>query len=127
MSIPWKRQRFLALTVDQRLQHARNLHLCFNCLSAHQFADCRSTQTCRSDGCDKKHHTLLHKDYNSINSKSALDSLQEEERRLDKLQFQHPEIEIIRSHTDTSNNHFVWKRSCTCLRHVRLCQQTDFA
>ena len=67
LSIP---RSFVALTVDQRLQHARNLPLCFNCLSPHQFADCQSTRTCRSDGCNKKHHTLLHKDYNSISSKA---------------------------------------------------------
>ena len=50
-----------------RLQHARDLQLCFNCFSPHKFADCQSTQTCRTDGCSKKHHTLLHNSstYNS--------------------------------------------------------------
>ena len=40
----------------------REKKLCYNCLSnEHGFADCSSKQTCKK--CQKRHNTLLHKDY----------------------------------------------------------------
>ena len=35
-----KCQHFIAMNPKDRLQHARDLQLCFNCLSPHKFADC---------------------------------------------------------------------------------------
>ena len=68
-----KCHHFIAMNPKDRLQHARDLQLCFNCLSPHKFADCQSTQTCRTDGCSKKHHTLLHNSstYNSTTQRET--------------------------------------------------------
>ena len=38
------------------------MKLCFNCLGPHAFKDCKSETTCRTDGCQRQHHTLLHRD-----------------------------------------------------------------
>ena len=52
---------FTALNVDQRQNHVRTHHLCFNCLL---FG--RRTRDCRNLGCYKRcskmHHTCLHHD-----------------------------------------------------------------
>ena len=55
-----KCQHFIAMKPKGRLQHARDPQLCCNCLGPHKLAYCQSTQTCRTAGCNMKHHTLLH-------------------------------------------------------------------
>lgn len=51
-------QKFLALSVRSRIQTARNLRLCTNCLrSGHLVSNCRAS-SCRT--CKGKHNTLLH-------------------------------------------------------------------
>ncbi|XP_063728597.1 uncharacterized protein LOC134856162 [Symsagittifera roscoffensis] len=56
----YKCEHFKALDPKQRKEHARKMHLCFNCLGNHRFTDCNSKSLCRTDNCGKKHHTLLH-------------------------------------------------------------------
>ena len=53
-------QHFLAMKPKGRLQHARDPQICCNCLGPYKLAYCHSTQTCRTAGCNMKHHTLLH-------------------------------------------------------------------
>nr|XP_029716551.1 uncharacterized protein LOC115259895 [Aedes albopictus] len=51
-------EEFLKLSPPQRIEKAKSLNLCFNCLSNnHSAAQC-TRSLCRS--CQKKHHTLLH-------------------------------------------------------------------
>ena len=53
--------RFGTMTVEQRMDHIRALHLCANCLApGHKTADCRSYGRCRT--CRDKHNTLVHQD-----------------------------------------------------------------
>ena len=53
--------KFKALSVQARAKIAVKHNLCFNCLTPdHRSRECGSTEQCASDGCKKKHHTLLH-------------------------------------------------------------------
>ena len=57
----YKCSAFNEMTGDQRMAKARELGLCFNCLSSgHRPKSCPSSRTCRT--CSGKHHSLLHKD-----------------------------------------------------------------
>lgn len=50
---------FLKLTVPERIEKARQLGLCLNCLShGHRTVKCNSERKCLT--CNKRHHTLLH-------------------------------------------------------------------
>lgn len=50
---------FLKLDVKERIETARQVRLCLNCLgSGHKTAQCSSDHRCQT--CNKKHHTLLH-------------------------------------------------------------------
>ena len=53
---------FKSLDLQSRYDHVKKLKLCFNCLGPHAFKDCKSETTCRTDGCQRRHHTLLHRD-----------------------------------------------------------------
>ena len=49
------------MTVDQRIEHIKAHHLCFNCLAPeHKTTDCRSHGRCRT--CQQKHNSLVHPD-----------------------------------------------------------------
>jgi hypothetical protein len=56
----FKCDRFLKINPRQRLSHARQANLCFNCLQTFSRTHTCSKQTCRR--CNKRHHTLLHID-----------------------------------------------------------------
>ena len=57
----YKCSAFNEMTTVQRSAKARELGLCFNCLSSgHRPKFCPSNKTCRT--CSGKHHSLLHKD-----------------------------------------------------------------
>ncbi|XP_037932588.1 uncharacterized protein LOC119667370 [Teleopsis dalmanni] len=50
---------FLALSIENRCQQAKQIQLCFNCLRKdHISTHCPSTYSCRM--CKKRHHSLLH-------------------------------------------------------------------
>ena len=56
----YKCSAFNEMTTVQRSDKARDLGLCFNCLSSgHRPKSCPSNKTCRT--CSGKHHSLLHK------------------------------------------------------------------
>ena len=55
-------KRFRSATTDQRYQMARDNHLCFACLkTGHGIGECSERKACGKDGCDKRHHAMLHK------------------------------------------------------------------
>ena len=53
---------------DQRELVKKN-KLCFNCLSSdHMISQCQSKHSCKLSGCNKRHHTLLHRETSTKNS-----------------------------------------------------------
>ncbi|CAH8529704.1 unnamed protein product [Schistosoma bovis] len=53
--------QFLALTVQDRWSHAKSKGICFVCLrQGHRVTECKLTKRCNVNGCEKKHHSLLH-------------------------------------------------------------------
>ena len=59
----WKCEKFKKMNVEERGQKAKELKLCFKCLSdAHQMRNC-SGRLCDVNGCGKLHHRLLHRPY----------------------------------------------------------------
>lgn len=51
---------FKLLDISQRSRKVNEFKLCYNCFGAHEIKNCTSKFTCRH--CDKKHHSLLHKE-----------------------------------------------------------------
>ncbi|XP_055644239.1 uncharacterized protein LOC129780226 [Toxorhynchites rutilus septentrionalis] len=51
---------FKQLTVDDRWRRVRALQLCQNCLFNHGRRACRGRKTCDIEGCQFRHHPLLH-------------------------------------------------------------------
>ena len=57
----WKCEKFTKMNFEERGQKAKEMRLCFNCLSdAHQMRNC-SGRLCDVSGCGKPHHRLLHR------------------------------------------------------------------
>ncbi|XP_055585027.1 uncharacterized protein LOC129737887 [Uranotaenia lowii] len=52
--------KFKGLSVDERWNKARALKVCFSCLCSHGRRSCRSASICNIDGCEHRHHPLLH-------------------------------------------------------------------
>ncbi|XP_055604354.1 uncharacterized protein LOC129752604 [Uranotaenia lowii] len=48
------------MTVDDRWLRIQNLGLCKTCLYSHGTRSCRNNTRCGVDGCDARHHALLH-------------------------------------------------------------------
>ena len=58
-----------ATPVDDRREFIKKNKLCFNCLSSyHMISQCRSKHSCKVSGCNKRHHTLLHRETSIKNS-----------------------------------------------------------
>ncbi|XP_055910058.1 uncharacterized protein LOC129944558 [Eupeodes corollae] len=55
-------EEFLALSPDQRQKFAKENFVCFTCLdpSKHQWKACGKKRSCGTDGCNRRHHPLLH-------------------------------------------------------------------
>ncbi|XP_062714039.1 uncharacterized protein LOC134290847 [Aedes albopictus] len=51
---------FKQLNVDDRWRRVRSLGLCQNCLFSHGRRACRGRKTCDIEGCQFRHHPLLH-------------------------------------------------------------------
>jgi len=68
----FKCDKFLKMQAKQRLNHAKQSELCFNCLQPFTRNHTCSKQVCRQ--CHKRHHTLLHIDRQneSINDKGSV-------------------------------------------------------
>ena len=48
--------------VDYRRELVKKTN-CFNCLSSdHMISQCRSKHSCKVSGCNKQHHTFLHRE-----------------------------------------------------------------
>ena len=71
----WKCEKFKKMNVEERGQKAKELKLCFNCLSdAHQMRNC-SGRLCDVNGCGKPHHRLLHRTYKNVEQKKNVDEV----------------------------------------------------
>ncbi|XP_055612957.1 uncharacterized protein LOC129759509 [Uranotaenia lowii] len=52
--------KFKDLSVEERWQQVRLFKACFSCLGSHGRRACRSGIKCNIEGCDSRHHPLLH-------------------------------------------------------------------
>ena len=73
----WKCEKFKKMNVEERGQKAKELKLCFKCLSdAHQMRNC-SGRLCDVNGCGKPHHRLLHRPYKNVEQKTNVENVDE--------------------------------------------------
>ena len=73
----WKCEKSKKMIVDERAQKAKELKLCFKCLSdAHQMRNC-SGRLCDVNGCGKPHHRLLHRSYKNVEQKQNVENVDE--------------------------------------------------
>ena len=73
----WKCEKFKKMNVEERGQKAKELKLCFKCLSdAQQMRNC-SGRLCDVDDCGKPHHRLLHRSYKDIEQKQNIENVEE--------------------------------------------------
>ena len=73
----WKCEKFKKMNVEERGQKAKELKLCFKCLSdAHQMRNC-SGRLCDVNGCRKPHHRLLHRSYKNVEQKKNVENIDE--------------------------------------------------
>ena len=73
----WKCEKFKKMNVEERGQKAKELKLCFKCLSdAHQMRNC-SGRLCDVNGCGKPHHRLLHRPYRNVEQKKNVENVDE--------------------------------------------------
>lgn len=65
--------QFKGISVDEKLSVIRNHKMCENCLNfKHSAKFCRLNSCCEIDGCNEKHHTLLHGvNYQNVNTGSG--------------------------------------------------------
>ena len=73
----WKCEKFKKMNVEERGQKAKELKLCFKCLSdAHQMRNC-SGRLCDVNGCGKPHQRLLHRPYKNEEQMQNVDNVDE--------------------------------------------------
>ena len=73
----WKCEKFKKMNVEERGQKAKELKLCFKCLSdAHQMSNC-SGRLCDVNDCGKPHHRLLHRSYKDVEQKQNVENVEE--------------------------------------------------
>ena len=73
----WKCEKFKKMNVEERGQKAKELKLCFKCLSdAHQMRNC-SGRLCDVNDCGKPHHRLLHRSYKDVEQKQNVENVEE--------------------------------------------------
>ena len=71
----WKCEKFKKMNVEERGQKAKELKLCFKCLSdAHQMINC-SGRLCDINGCGKPHHRMLHRSYKNLEQKKNVENV----------------------------------------------------
>ena len=64
---------FIAQSPEERQMTTRNSGLCFNCLNKdHRIANCPSKKNCQYTNCNKRHNTLLHRDFQVAGNSSHL-------------------------------------------------------
>ena len=73
----WKCEKFKKMNVEERGQKAKELKLCFKCLSdAHQMRNCTG-RLCDVSGCGKPHHRLQHRPYKNVEQKQNVENVEE--------------------------------------------------
>ena len=73
----WKCEKFKKMNVEERGQKAKELKLCFKCLSdAHQMRNC-SGRLCDVNGCGKPHHRLLLRSYKNEEQMQNVENVDE--------------------------------------------------
>ena len=73
----WNCEKFKKMNVEDRGQKAKELKLCFKCLSdAHQMRNC-SGRLCHVNGCGKPHNRLLHRSYTNEQLKEKVENVEE--------------------------------------------------
>ncbi|XP_055903018.1 uncharacterized protein LOC129939152 [Eupeodes corollae] len=66
--------RFAEMSVDERWKEVKALKLCFSCLRrGHNTFTCRTKFICNIGGCQRKHHKLLHNNFNFSPPESNMD------------------------------------------------------
>ena len=62
--------QFKRMAQPDRYAFVRDNRLCYNCLSlGHGVSACRSTYKCNIEGCGRRHHSLIHRDRASLDSR----------------------------------------------------------
>ncbi|TGZ31988.1 uncharacterized protein [Temnothorax longispinosus] len=61
--------KYIDATTNQKLTLIAKYQLCYNCLAKHRVVNCKVTKRCRT--CGKKHHTTIHKERTSSNTKDV--------------------------------------------------------
>lgn len=57
----WKCDQFKGLSVEERRNKARELNVCFRCLSSYHMSNsCKSIRLYQTNGCRSNHRQLLH-------------------------------------------------------------------
>ena len=72
----WNCHKFKAMKVPQRIKLVKEKRLCWLCFSSNHFSrSCSRTNTCKVDGCNKRHSTWIHgiNDYSISGNDSSLD------------------------------------------------------
>ena len=65
----WKCPKFLEISVKARLRFMHQRRLCFNCGKVgHISKYCYSEAACTKNGCEQKHHLLLHQERRDVSS-----------------------------------------------------------
>ena len=73
----WKCEKFKKMNVEERGQKAKDLKLCFKCLSdPHQMRNC-SYRLCDVNGCGNPHYRLLHRPYKNEEQKQNGENVDE--------------------------------------------------
>ena len=73
----WKCEKFKKMNVEERRQKAKELELCFKCLSdAHQMRNC-SGSFCDVNGCRQHHHRLLPRPYKNEEQTQNVENVDE--------------------------------------------------
>ena len=73
----WKCEKFKKMNVEARTQNARDLRLCFKCLSdAHQARNYWG-RLCDVNGCGNSHHRLIHRPYKNVKQKKNVENVEE--------------------------------------------------
>ena len=64
---------FKKKSLDDRHDFVKSNNYCFNCLQyGHMIRNCRRNELCGVDGCNKKHHKLLHRTQKEAESSGAV-------------------------------------------------------
>ncbi|XP_055623613.1 uncharacterized protein LOC129767030 [Toxorhynchites rutilus septentrionalis] len=75
---------FTSLSVADRWKYVQSGGLCRNCLNAHGRRSCRKPSNCGINGCEFRHHPLLHSSRSSSDVKALVNTAENHSHRLVK-------------------------------------------